>query len=122
MNRAGKIQSIDRGRLFSSFYLANIFLKIPIPSQDRTFFGFYFKKNSCVFKQFPFGFVNSMQHFNATLDQTVAKAREVLVGKGLLGKGHWVVRYVEDVLMVSAIEAGQVETLRCVFEILRDHG
>lgn len=62
-------------------------MQIPIPAQDRTFFGFYFKDKFYVFKRLPFGFVNNMKHFNVALDLTMARDKDELRQRDLLRQG-----------------------------------
>lgn len=63
-----------------------------------------------------------MQHFNPILDVIVAQATKLLKEWGLSAKGHWVMRYVDDVLVGSPSEHGHEDALKSIFFVLQSHG
>lgn len=63
-----------------------------------------------------------MQHFNMALDATVSQANKLLSEKGISEQGHWVMRYVDDILIGFEQEEGHEEGVRCIFSVLKSHG
>lgn len=63
-----------------------------------------------------------MQYFNTSLDVTVAQASMFLRERGLADTSHWVVRYVDTVLVGSPSEQGHEDALKRIFYVFRSHG